>query len=875
MTNKPFAGRLKLRAVKLHAVNLRRTLQRHPWVQGTLLATLAYMVAAGGITYPLVFNLSSSLAGAGDNYEYHWTLWRVQQMISGAGGGLAHLPWLNHPAGLYHPFMLTMLTVDLTAAPLLLVLAPHTVYNLLILSGFVLCALSTYWFASELTGNARAGLIAGFVFGFFSNKMGHVLGGHLPQTVAYWAPMFALTLWHLVWKPSWWKGVLCSFVLVPTVLVHPIHVVYFVVPVTLVILFQAMSRLGKTFFAWQRWRAILLAFGLATLVVVPVLWPSVSGQRDEGYLSKGGTVRHSVDLLAWVTPSPYHPLLESTGWPPHYVEDVFPTEYDVFEGLAYPGALVGLLGILALATRWRETWIWGVLAVGCMVLSLGPILKVGGEPVVYEIDKYRTNVVLPYALIKPLPLVGVSRTPGRLGETAMFALAVLAAFAFDALPRWATRHWRSTALVVLLALGISIETLVEWPMPLRKVAIPSALQPFLTDEGKGSLLHVPLYANSEIKNSALHYQTFHERPIVGGWIHRRLPQDKPWVATFYGLLETERAGGEIVPRPSPAQRRAWLHHLDVDHIILHKAAGETLDDYRRAIEELLGPAATEDEQVAMFEVPDNVPPPAEALLYSMGGKWSDSFQEEDGDWGRWIRGSGHIYVYSTKPQRVRILFGVDSALDLAHLELKVDGALVDRFVVGEPSTYVSRSLNWQPGMHTIVFRRVDEDEAVSPEGDRWDVFALDGVRVIPEADLPREASLSVDLAGQVQLTGYELDAGALRPGDRLTVTLTWRASQPMQEDLVVFTHLLTRDGTLVAQWDGEPGGGRFPTSAWPAGSTFGHTVSMELPTELPPGDYRLLTGMYRWPSLERLPVASDVPGAEDDVIELGKVNVSP
>ena len=66
-----------------------------------------------------------------------------------------------------------------------------------------------------------------------------------------------------------------------------------------------------------------------------------------------------------------------------------------------------------------------------------------------------------------------------------------------------------------------------------------------------------------------------------------------------------------------------------------------------------------------------------------------------------------------------------------------------------------------------------------------------------------------------------------------------------------------------------------PPPAWPPGTTFGYPVAIELPDDLPPGDYRLLTGVYLWPGLERLPVLTGVPGAEVGVVELESVRVAP
>ena len=52
-------------------------------------------------------------------------------------------------------------------------------------------------------------------------------------------------------------------------------------------------------------------------------------------------------------------------------------------------------------------------------------------------------------------------------------------------------------------------------------------------------------------------------------------------------------------------------------------------------------------------------------------------------------------------------------------------------------------------------------------------------------------------------------------------------------------------------------------------------MTLDLPEDLPAGDYRLLAGVYLWPSLERLPVLADVSTGESDAVALGSVRVVP
>jgi hypothetical protein len=48
------------------------------------------------------------------------------------------------------------------------------------------------------------------------------------------------------------------------------------------------------------------------------------------------------------------------------------------------------------------------------------------------------------------------------------------------------------------------------------------------------------------------------------------------------------------------------------------------------------------------------------------------------------------------------------------------------------------------------------------------------------------------------------------------VRLDWRATAPLAEDYTVFLHYL-RDGERIAQADGRPAGGRYPTTTWRVG----------------------------------------------------------
>jgi 4-amino-4-deoxy-L-arabinose transferase-like glycosyltransferase len=89
-----------------------------------------------------------------------------------------------------------------------------------------------------------------------------------------------------------------------------------------------------------------------------------------------------------------------------------------------------------------------------------------------------------------------------------------------------------------------------------------------------------------------------------------------------------------------------------------------------------------------------------------------------------------------------------------------------------------------------------------------------------------------------------LDAQISPAGDRVNVELSWAATQPIPGDYTVFLHLFDAAGVRLAQDDGPPRAGYWPTSAWRPGDLITSTHSLALPAGLPAGSYRLGTGLY-------------------------------
>jgi 4-amino-4-deoxy-L-arabinose transferase-like glycosyltransferase len=87
----------------------------------------------------------------------------------------------------------------------------------------------------------------------------------------------------------------------------------------------------------------------------------------------------------------------------------------------------------------------------------------------------------------------------------------------------------------------------------------------------------------------------------------------------------------------------------------------------------------------------------------------------------------------------------------------------------------------------------------------------------------------------------------LRRGQPVKVSLFWSASRQIQTAYTVFVHLQDGEGVLRAQSDRPPWDGMYPTDRWTVGEVVRDDYVMQLPNDLPAGDYTIRVGLYHTP----------------------------
>jgi hypothetical protein len=139
-------------------------------------------------------------------------------------------------------------------------------------------------------------------------------------------------------------------------------------------------------------------------------------------------------------------------------------------------------------------------------------------------------------------------------------------------------------------------------------------------------------------------------------------------------------------------------------------------------------------------------------------------------------------------------------------------------------------------------------------------------------DAPFE-DVSVRFGEHIRLTGTRWRARQFAPGEAITLDLRWQADQKLATDYTVFVHLRrAKVDVQVAAFDSPPMNGATPTTSWAPGTTITDTHAIVIPADAQPGEYKVVIGLYQYPSFERLVIqGQDAPGDTEYVV--GRVQV--
>lgn len=127
----------------------------------------------------------------------------------------------------------------------------------------------------------------------------------------------------------------------------------------------------------------------------------------------------------------------------------------------------------------------------------------------------------------------------------------------------------------------------------------------------------------------------------------------------------------------------------------------------------------------------------------------------------------------------------------------------------------------------------------------------------------------------LQLLGYDVSDTTIKAGSPLAVTLYWKAQAPVPMNFQVYVHLIGPDDKLYAQSD-KLNPADFPTSRWPTTRYVRdeHELVFQA-SSLPPGEYRVVAGLWNAGTGERLRPVTVTEIFADGIVLPTRITVQP
>lgn len=122
-------------------------------------------------------------------------------------------------------------------------------------------------------------------------------------------------------------------------------------------------------------------------------------------------------------------------------------------------------------------------------------------------------------------------------------------------------------------------------------------------------------------------------------------------------------------------------------------------------------------------------------------------------------------------------------------------------------------------------------------------------------------ALNIEFEGRIYLDNVLLSQDQVNRGEILQATNLWRTARTLDVPYVRFIHLVDPDGRIRAQIDAEP---TPPTTVWGRNVIIADQFGIVIPSDAPPGEYRLFVGFY--------PVGS--PQTRLSVVDAGETEVA-
>ncbi len=656
-------------------------------------------------TYPLIVNIGTSIYGYpkhhGDPFGIIWGIWwfkytlmhRISpdfiSIVASPFGidttGNIHQPVLEYPMKLLALFFNEAIT-----------------YNLIVILGFVLTAITMYFLVFYFTKNRSVSLLSGVIFSFYPDHVMHS-AQHIGFAILWWIPLYVLFLFKLSEKRTYKNAFFCALFFSFVTLSNYYYGYFMVIFTTCFILYK----IGYSYFNNKKVslnirtaKVILVTLILCVLIIVPFtysIFRAILSPSEMRIVETQTYVRAYKDLFKYAArwqdyflPSEFHPFFGKMST--NYVKSHWGGRH-YFERSLYLGFVPIFLSVLAIG-KWvigkikntifekNEDYIISFFLFSgaiALLFSLSPEITIG-----------KLKIPMPsFFMYKVIPMF---RVYARFGVLAMLSVSILAGMGLKYLLESIKKRGRRVIVTTCITSLLLFE-FINIP-PFHNIDLsktPAVYEWLAKEEGNIIIAEYPLVRSIDERHyDYLFYQRIHQKRVING----------AQIDTFADAVRKE--AGNIANPETPS----LLSYLGAKYVILHKDVYNPEDI--KEINNNPGLVFVKDfPEAVVYEVVAEKPDLVEVFWkrFASWEKWGD------GSLWRWAGNNATLWLGNAKEKDIEIdlEFTVLSFSRERTLEIFLNDKSVKNMQVLAPpdislaQAVTFRNLELKPGENIIRF----------------------------------------------------------------------------------------------------------------------------------------------------------------------------
>ncbi len=570
------------------------------------IGTIVILIATIAFFWPLIIHINNYSEG-GDAMFNAWTLARDQHCIlrqdcPNYADGNIYFP--NKDSMLYSE---TQLSTALVSLPLHWIDPnPLLAYNVITIVSYFLAGWFMYLLAKRLSRNNELfSVLAGLVFAFAPTRLGI---SHLQNLCIFCLPLAVLFILKYFerHKRLYLAGLFVT--LLYLFFASWYQMVFGIIAIGVLIGCALLMRLVH----WKTALHIVVTVAVAAIMTLPLaLQYTHFSKQQHANFGIGAQVTYAASVADYFLP--YSNTLLG-GYFYRHVSGVQVNAYNPdnasYGGLILYTVALGVAVMAYLHRKKRKTStnnqlvvLFLAIAVVGFIVSLGPLLKVGGAYYYAEAEGYRLVIPLPYLIVDLLlPQLSFIRSIGRAAVLVLFGLGSLLALAPLYLQQLKISSRGKTIIVGVICLFIFVDVLPARPIHLLPEAyhynlrIP-AVYSFIKSHPQINNIIV-LRADIDYPGAVLStarledvlWAGYHNRNIFNGYSGFEPPTYKKDYADFVDFAPSDVAK---------------MQHLGLRYVLVDKQLSTSNPTFVSTIDQTLKNKTYQDDRYALYELPVN------------------------------------------------------------------------------------------------------------------------------------------------------------------------------------------------------------------------------------------------------------------------------